>query len=150
MNEYLREKSERAEERESEGAIKAKTRHAETEARQHEDHLRHFQKIVMKNDEVEHDLKKSVRETESEKRKKEQELQRMQEELMRKKREDAAKIREEIARAEREERELEHALVKEKSRLDQVRFSSITMTNVNRIVSLFSFTLDEKIKLYFY
>jgi len=43
MNQYLREKNERTELREAEGANKAKIRHAELETRQHEDHLRHFQ-----------------------------------------------------------------------------------------------------------
>ena len=43
MNQYLRDKSERMEIREAEGAAKAKIRHAELETRQHEDHLRHFQ-----------------------------------------------------------------------------------------------------------
>jgi len=43
MNQYLREKTERTELREIEGASKAKIRHAELETRQHEDHLRHFQ-----------------------------------------------------------------------------------------------------------
>jgi hypothetical protein len=43
MNQYLREKTEREEEREAEGASKAKIRYAENETRQHEDHLRHFQ-----------------------------------------------------------------------------------------------------------
>lgn len=43
MNQYLREKTERSELREAEGASKAKVRHAELETRQHEDHLRHFQ-----------------------------------------------------------------------------------------------------------
>jgi hypothetical protein len=43
MNQYLRDKTEKSEEREAEGASKAKSRHAELETRQHEDHLRHFQ-----------------------------------------------------------------------------------------------------------
>ena len=43
MTQYLREKTERTEEREVEGAGKAKTRYDENETRQHEDHLRHFQ-----------------------------------------------------------------------------------------------------------
>lgn len=43
MSDYLKEKVERNEERESEGATKAKVRYAENETREHEDHLRHFQ-----------------------------------------------------------------------------------------------------------
>ncbi|CAF2937639.1 unnamed protein product, partial [Rotaria sp. Silwood2] len=120
MTQYLREKTERSEERETVGAGKAKVRHAELETRQHEDHLRHFQKTVSKNEEVEHDLRKSVKEADFEKRKKEQEVQRLKEELNRKKRLDAIRIREEIAKAEREEKELEQQLIKEKSKLDKL------------------------------
>ena len=43
MTQYLREKTEREEEREAEGASKAKIHYAERETRHHEDHLRHFQ-----------------------------------------------------------------------------------------------------------
>lgn len=43
MDQYLREKIERSEERETQGAVKAKIRYAEHETREHEDHLRHFQ-----------------------------------------------------------------------------------------------------------
>ena len=90
-----------------------------------------MKKIVSKNDEVEHDLRKSVKEAEFDRRKKEQEVKQLQEELSRKRREDAARIREEIARAEREERELEQSLIKEKSKLDQVRdYSACTRRNL--------------------
>lgn len=78
---------------------------------------------MVKNNEVEQDLKKIVRDSEAERRKKEQEVQRLQEELNRKKRDYAAKIREQIAQAEREERELEELMLKEKSKLDQVSIS---------------------------
>jgi hypothetical protein len=78
-------------------------------------------KTVSKNDEVEHDLRKSVKETEVERRKKEQEVQRLEEELIVKKREDAARIRIEIARAEHDEKQLEQQLIQERSKLDQVR-----------------------------
>lgn len=43
MTQYLREKTERNEQRETIGATNAKVRYAENETRQHEDHLRHFQ-----------------------------------------------------------------------------------------------------------
>ncbi|CAF3830368.1 unnamed protein product [Rotaria sp. Silwood1] len=120
MNQYLREKTEKSEERETVGANKAKVRHAEFETRQHEDHLRHFQKTVSKNEEVEHELRKSVKETEFERRKKEQEVQQLKQELDRKKRLDSIHIREEIAKAEREEKDLEQQLTKEKSKLDKL------------------------------
>jgi len=113
-------KTERTELREAEGASKAKIRHAELETRQHEDHLRHFQKTVSKNEEIEHDLRKSVKEAEFDRRKKEQELYKLEEELIHKKRLDALRIRDEIARAEREEKELEQQIIKEKSKLDKL------------------------------
>ena len=52
----------------------------------------------------------------------EQEVERLKEELNRKKRLDAMHIREEIVRAEQEEKELEQQLIKEKSKLDKVKF----------------------------
>lgn len=116
----LKTKIERSEARETEGAGKAKVRHAEIETRQHEDHLRHFQKIVSKNEEIEHDLRKSVKDTEFDRRKKEQEIQTLESELIRKKHSDSLRIRDEIARAEREEKELEQHLIQEKSKLEQL------------------------------
>ncbi|CAF5133219.1 unnamed protein product, partial [Rotaria magnacalcarata] len=120
MTHYLREKTEKSEEREIIGATKAKVRYAEHETEQHEDHLRHFQKTVVKNEEVEHDLRKSIKEADFERRKKEQEVQRLQEEIIRKKRLDAIRIREEISKAEHDEKELEQQLIKEKSKLDKL------------------------------
>jgi hypothetical protein len=66
-------------------------------------------------------LRKSVKEAELERRKKEQEVQKLQEELIRKKRLDNIRIRDEITRAEREEKELEQQIIKEKSKLDKVK-----------------------------
>ncbi|CAF3383362.1 unnamed protein product [Rotaria socialis] len=120
MNHYLREKTEKSEEREIIGSTKAKVRYAEHETQLHEDHLRHFQKTVVKNEEVEHDLRKSVKEADFERRKKEQEVQRLQEEIVRKKRLDAIRIREEISKAEHDEQELEQQFIKEKSKLDKL------------------------------
>ncbi len=65
-------------------------------------------------------MRKSVKEAELERRKKEQEVQKLQEELIRKKRLDNIRIRDEITRAEREEKELEQQIIKEKSKLDKV------------------------------
>jgi len=76
---------------------------------------------VIKNEEIEHDLRKSVKEAEFDRRKKEEEIEKLHEELIRKKRLDSIRIREEITRAEREEKELEQQLMKEKSKLDKVK-----------------------------
>ena len=70
---------------------------------------------------MEHDLRRSVKDAETERRKTEQDLHKLQEELIRKKHLDAIRIREEIARAEQEEKELEQHIVQEKSKLDKVK-----------------------------
>ncbi|CAF0987488.1 unnamed protein product [Adineta ricciae] len=120
MTQYLREKTEREEEREAEGASKAKIHHAEQETRHHEDHLRHFQKTAGKNEETEHDLRESLKQAEYDRRKKEHEVQKLQDEIIQKKKSDAVRVRKEIARAQHEEKELEEQLVKEKAKLDKL------------------------------
>ncbi len=60
--------------------------------------------------------------SESERLQQEQEVERLKEELDRKKRLHATHIREEIVQAELEEKELEQQLIKEKSKLDKVKF----------------------------
>ena len=77
--------------------------------------------MLDKNEELEHNIRQSVKEAEYQRRKKEQEVQRLKGELIRKKREDAKKIHDAIARAEHEEKLLERHLVKEKTKLDEVR-----------------------------
>lgn len=77
--------------------------------------------MLDKNEELEHNIRQSVKEAEYQRRKKEQEVQRLKDELIRKKREDAKKIHNAIARAEEEEKLLERHLVKEKTKLDEVR-----------------------------
>lgn len=76
--------------------------------------------MVSKNEEAEYELRKSVKEAEFQRRKKEQEIQRLKEDLIRKKREDGKKIHDAIARFEREEKELERHLAKEKAKLNKV------------------------------
>lgn len=99
---------------------------------------------------MEHDLRKTVKEAEFERRKKEQEIQRLQEELIRKKREDAIRIREEIARAEQEEKELEQHLIREKAQLDKVNDVISLDFPTKFFFFLFSYMHDEKIIIYDY
>ncbi|UJR21744.1 hypothetical protein I4U23_024819 [Adineta vaga] len=120
MTQYLREKTTREEEREAEGASKAKIHYAEQETQEHEDHLRHFQKTAGKNEEIEHDLRESLKQAEYDRRKKEREVQKLQDTLQKKKKSDAVRVRKEIARAQHEENELEEQLVKEKAKLDKL------------------------------
>ncbi|CAF1161642.1 unnamed protein product [Adineta steineri] len=119
-SQYLREKIEREVAFETEGAAKAKVQYAEQETRQHEDHLRHFQKTASKNEEAEHDLQESLKQVEYERRKKEIEVKQIREELNRKKKLDAINVRKEISRAEHEEKELEEQIIKEKAELDKL------------------------------
>ncbi|CAF1244390.1 unnamed protein product [Rotaria sordida] len=114
MNQYMRDKTEK---HESEATTKAKTRPVELETKQHEDRLRHLENTMNKSEDVEYELRKSVKEAEFQRRKKEQEVQRLKDDLIRKKREDAKKIQNAIARSEQEEKELERHLAKEKAKL---------------------------------
>jgi len=77
--------------------------------------------VINKNEEIEYELRKSVKDAEFQRRKKEQEVQRLKDDLIRKKREDAKKIRDAISRAEQEEKELQRHLIKEKTKLDKVK-----------------------------
>ena len=78
--------------------------------------------MIHKNEEIEYELRKSVKEAEFQRRKKEQEVQRLKEDLIRKKRDDAKKIHEAIARSQQEEQELERNLTKAKEKLIKVKF----------------------------
>ena len=77
--------------------------------------------MVSQNEEIEHELRKSVKEAEFQRRKKEQEVQKLKEDLIRKKREDARRIQQAIARSEQEEKELERNIYKEKTKLVKVK-----------------------------
>jgi hypothetical protein len=83
---------------------------------------------MKQNEEIEYELRKSVKEAEFQRRKKEQEVQRLKEDLIRKKRDDAKKIHEAIARSQQEEKELERHLINEKEKLIKVK-SSIYFRN---------------------
>lgn len=88
---------------------------------------------MTKNEEVEYELRKSVKEAEFQRRKKEQEVQRLKEELIRKKRDDGKKIHNAIARFEQEEKQLERQLTKEKTKLNKVQIDLIS----NKLNDLF-------------
>lgn len=77
--------------------------------------------MVSKNEEIEYQLRKSVKEAEFLRRKKEQEVQKLKEDLIRKKREDAKKIHDAIARSTKEEKLLERTINKEKVKLNKVK-----------------------------
>ncbi|CAF1582502.1 unnamed protein product [Rotaria magnacalcarata] len=117
MNQHIRDKTEKSEDKENEAAAKVKISHIEIEAKQHEDKLRDLEDKVAKNEEIEYTIRKSVKEAEFLRRKKEQEVQKLKEDLVKKKREDAKKVHDAIARCEQEERALERILAREKAKL---------------------------------
>lgn len=77
--------------------------------------------MLRKNEAIEHELRKSVKEAEFQRRRKEKEVEQLREDLIRKKRNDAKKIHDAIARAEDEEKQLHRHLVRETTKLDDVR-----------------------------
>ncbi len=74
----------------------------------------------------------------------------MQEELIRKKRLDAMHIRTEIARAEREEKELEQQIIKEKAKLDKVKIYISFKLKFSLLGSFFSYIHNVRIIIYVY
>lgn len=110
--------------------FKTKATHKLTEIqiKDHEDHLKHFQKVVQKDDEVEQDLYKSVKEAEFLRRKQDNDLKKMQEQLIEMKKQNAAQIKELIAKASAEEQEYQQKILKEKSKLDKVIFEIFNTT----------------------
>lgn len=99
---------------------KAAHKLTELQAKEHEDHLKHFQKLVQKDNEIEQELYKSVKEAEFMRRKKDMELKKLQERLIELKKQNAAQIKELIAKAHNDEQEFEQKILKEKSKLDKV------------------------------
>ncbi len=92
------------------------------QVKDHEDHLKHFQKLVSKDDELEQDLYKSVKEAEFNRRKQDNELKKLQEQLVEIKKQNAVQIKEAIAKAFAEEQEFQQKIFREKAKLDRVKF----------------------------
>lgn len=86
---------------------------------------------MSKNEEVEHQIRQSVKEAEFQRRKKEQEVQRLKDELIKKKRDDAKKIQDAIDRAEQEEKAILFHINKEKAKLHEVRRIKATESQTN-------------------
>jgi hypothetical protein len=99
---------------------KAAHRLTELELKNHEDNLKHFQKVVQKDQEFEKDLYKTVKEAEFHARKKDNELKKLQDEYIEMKKKNSARIKELIAAALAQEKECEQKILKEKSLLKRV------------------------------
>jgi hypothetical protein len=106
----------------SEGLFKVKANHKLTELKlkSHEDNLKHFQKLVQRDDEKEQDLYKTVKEAEFQRRKKDNDLKKLQEQFIDLKKQNAIQIKEMIAKAFADEQDLEQKILKEKAVLEKV------------------------------
>ncbi|CAF1305255.1 unnamed protein product [Adineta steineri] len=122
MNQYIRDKTEKSGKYGTDGTnTKIKIYPTDPETRQHEDRVRHLQKTLNKNKEIEFELRKSVKEAEFQRRKKEQDIQKLRNDLIRKKHEDTVKVRQAIAKSEQQERQIERNLTKENTKLDKLQ-----------------------------
>ena len=100
---------------------KAVHKFSQLQAKNHEDHLKHFQKIVQKDDDQEKDLYKTVKEAEFLRRKKDNEVKKMHDQLIELKRQNSIQIKQAIAKAFQEEEDFHQKLLREKAKLDKVR-----------------------------
>ena len=107
---------------EHETLFKTKAAHmfTELEVKTHSDHLKHFQKLVQKDDEVERDLYKSAKEAEFQRRQKDNEVRKLQEAFVELKKQNAQQIKQAIANAYAHETELQQKILREKAKLDKV------------------------------
>lgn len=79
-----------------------------------------MQKIALKDDEQQHELYRSVKDSEFLRRKQEKDLKKLQENYKIKQKENSAMIKEILARVFEEEQEMHHKISKEKAKLDKV------------------------------
>ena len=82
--------------------------------------MKHFQKLVQKDDEAEQDLYKTVKEAEFLRRKKDNDLKKLQEQFIEMKKQNAVQIKDAIATAFSKEKDLEQKIFREKAKLDKV------------------------------
>ncbi|XP_013420487.1 myosin-11 [Lingula anatina] len=120
LRQAVKEKKEKSEIMENQYSERFQKRFIEARRREHEDHLRHFQKTVTKAEEYEHSLYNKVREAEYARQKQEQTVRRLQNKLLEAKRKNAVKLKEEMVTIQKLEEELQQELVREKAALDKV------------------------------
>ncbi|KAK2189689.1 hypothetical protein NP493_99g01034 [Ridgeia piscesae] len=99
---------------------KFQKRYAEQLRREHEDHLKHFQKMVGKGEDQEYNLHNRVKNAEYARQKQEQRVRKLNQQLMELKRKNAVKIKNEMTEVERSEKELEQQLLREQAELTKV------------------------------
>lgn len=116
----LTERIAKSEESENHFKIKANHKLTELKLKDHEDNLKHFQKLVQRDDEYEQDLYKNVKEAEFARRKKDNELKKLQDQFIEVKKQNAIQIKELIAKSFAQEQELEQKIFREKAKLEKV------------------------------
>ena len=92
---------------------------------------------MQKDDEVEQDLYKSVKEAEFNRRKKDNELKKLQDQFVEMKKQNAIQIKQIIAKAFAEEQEFQQKIFKEKARLDKVTLIIYILTYYFIVFSFF-------------
>jgi hypothetical protein len=120
LNKQISERIEKGEQQEQFYKAKALHKLTELQVKEHEDHLKHFQKLVQKDDELEQDLYKSVKEAEFQRRKKDTELKKLNEQLIELRKKNATQIKELIAKAYADEQEFEQKIRREKAIVEKV------------------------------
>lgn len=116
----LTERIAKSEESENHFKIKANHKLTELKLKDHEDNLKHFQKLVQRDDEYEQDLYKNVKEAEFARRKKDNELKKLQDQFIEVKKQNAIQIKELIAKSFAQEQEIEQKIFREKAKLEKV------------------------------
>ena len=119
------EKKTQNEKAENEFSTKANSRLIEQDVKHYEDNVKHLQKVAQKDDEQQHELYRTVKESEFLRRKQEKELSKLQELYKTKQKENSAMIKEVLAKIFEEEQIMQQKIVREKARLDKVRLKSI-------------------------
>ncbi|XP_041363124.1 golgin subfamily A member 6-like protein 6 [Gigantopelta aegis] len=124
-----------------------KKRYQEQQIREHEDSIKFFSKMVNKGDDLEQSLYNKVRNAEYARQQQEQSVRRMQQTLAEIKRINNLKLTQEIVDRQRQEKELEQRLLKEKAELDKVHAqreeSYIRLQNHRRQLQEDQYLLEE-------
>lgn len=94
--------------------------------------------MVAKGEEQEQNLYSKVRNAEYSRQKQEQSVRHLQQQLQEVRRKNAAKVKEEIATRNRQEMELQQALIREKAELDKVMYMYTLELHMARILVVLS------------
>ncbi|PAA54295.1 hypothetical protein BOX15_Mlig014375g1 [Macrostomum lignano] len=118
--EQMSERRERADESEATYAERAQQRAAAAQRADHDEALRHFQRVVSKLEDEEASLYQRVRSTEASRQDEEQQVRRLAAQLRRARGRGASESLQRLAASNREARQLEEELLRHQSRLDSL------------------------------